>query len=294
MARSSTGSTPEAPARDRRRAARSLFVLAVLCLVAPGGALADAVPPGSTDASALPAEPVGTDPLGTATVVKLVDVRDVLLDDGRTVRLAGVEPAGADLPPGVARRRGEAALDEAALAAMGALVTGKRVTLRAAGTPVDRHGRLVAHLLVDGHWVEAELLARGLARVRSRADDRAAVAQMLAIEDRARQDRLGLWAERAYDVRPAEDAARYAGTFQIVDGTVVDTATVEGAVYVHFGADWRDSFSLRIAGDAKRLCRAAHLDPRSLKGRRIRVRGFIDGVTRPVMDVTHPEQIELL
>lgn len=279
------------PLAARRRLG---LVLAVLCLLGREGAAADVAPAPPPDIAVLPAEPAGTDRLGVALAVRLVDSRDVLLDDGRTVRLAGIEPAGADLPAGGARRHGEAALDEAAHAALDALVTGRQVTLRAAGAPVDRHGRLLAHLVVEGRWVEAELLARGLARVRSRADDRAGVAQMLAIEDRARRDQIGLWAARAYAVRPADDAARYAGTFQIVDGTVVDTATVDGTIYVHFGADWRDSFSLRIAGDAKRLCRAAGLDPRTLNGRHVRVRGFIDGVTRPVMEVTHPEQIELL
>jgi endonuclease YncB( thermonuclease family) len=295
MASSSSGSKPDHVVRRRRRRhgrsrrlVASLFAsLVAFCLAVPAFALEAAAPP--------PAAPPGTGDLGTATVARIVDARTLLLDDGRTLHLAGIELPGADLPvPPMAHRRGDGALDDAALAALGALVAGKPVSLRAAGPAADRHGRLVAHLVVDGTWVEADLVARGLARVRSRADDRAAIAPLLQLEAAARQEKRGLWADRAYAVRDADDAAHYAGSFQIVEGTVVDTAYVDGQVYVHFGADWHDSFSLRLDSEARRLCRAAGFDPRALKGRHVRVRGFIDGVTRPVMAVTHPEQIELL
>jgi endonuclease YncB( thermonuclease family) len=236
----------------------------------------------------------GTEPLGSATIVGPIEVRSLHLDDGRVLRLAGIDVAGADQPPGPSRRPAGAALCVGAVAALSAMVLGKTVELRSAGNPTDRHGRVVAHVVVDGQWVEAELLKRGLARVHSVADNRAGVPEMLAIEDAARRGGVGIWADRAYAVRPADDAGRYAGSFQIVDGTIVKTGSADGQVYLDFGADWHSAFSAHLTAEVRRLCQAAGLDPRKLDGKHVRVRGFIDGTNHPVIDVTHPEQIELL
>lgn len=259
-------------------------LIALMTIVAVRAAAADPELPAMAPA------PAGTTLLGTASIVRLNDDWTMQLDDGRTARLAGIELPGA----GQRLRGADPALARAAVAALDALVRGKSVELRSAGNPTDRHGRVVAHIVVDGQWVEAALLRLGLARVHSQADNRAGVAEMLTVEATARRGAIGLWADRAYAVRPAGDAGFYAGTFQILDGTVVDAALVDGQVYVHFGADWHSSFSLHLAGDARRLCRAAGLDPMTLARRHVRVRGFIDGTTRPVMEITHPEQIELL
>ena len=42
------------------------------------------------------------------------------------------------------------------------------------------------------------------------------------------------------------------------------------------------------------LVPVAHVDPLSLKGATVRLRGWVRFDARPMIDVTHPEQIELL
>jgi hypothetical protein len=69
---------------------------------------------------------------------------------------------------------------------------------------------------------------------------------------------------------------------------------VEGQLFINFASDWRTAFSLRVTPEALRLFRAEGVDPASLKGARLRVRGWIRGGERPIIDVTHPEQIERL
>lgn len=253
------------------RPAGGLLALAVLAspLAAPAAALPD------------------LQPAGSAEVRAVRDGRTLLLADGRELRLVGIDvPLEGD--------RSVAPLARSAATALGDLVAHRDIDLYLAGNPLDRHGRLLAHAVANGVWLQGELLRRGLARVESFADNRAGIAAMLAIERRARRSRRGIWADPFYAVRRAEEAGRYAGTFQIVEGTVVDAATVEGQVFVNFAAEWRAGFRLRIAGDALRLCRAAGIDPRALAGERLRVRGYIDGGTRPTIEVTHPEQIEFL
>ena len=77
-------------------------------------------------------------------------------------------------------------------------------------------------------------------------------------------------------------------------GVVVDAATVEGQLFVNFGADWRTAFSLRLSPEALRLFRPERIAAASLKGERLRVRGWVRSSERPIIDVTHPEQIERL
>ena len=137
-------------------------------------------------------------------------------------------------------------------------------------------------------------LLHNAARVHGAADNRSGLAALLAVEAAARQARRGIWRLRAFAVRDAADAARDAGTWQIVEGKAEHVALVEGGAYVNFGPDRRTAVSLHLGRDALKLTRDAGLDVKSLEGVRLRVRGFIDGASRPTIEVSFPEQIERL
>jgi micrococcal nuclease len=226
-------------------------------------------------------------PGGPVELRAVIDGGTLTLADGRALRLVGIEP------PDPARRA-ERELAQRATAALQKLVAGKPLELRFAGNRTDRNGRVLAELFAGGRWVQRELVRRGLARVRGAADNRLGLAELLAAEDAARQAGRGIWRLGAFAVRDAADAARDAGTWQIVAGKAEDVALVEGGAYVNFGPDWHTAFSLHIGHDALRLMREAGLDVKALKGERLRVRGFIDGTTRPTIEVSFPEQIEVL
>jgi hypothetical protein len=55
------------------------------------------------------------------------------------------------------------------------------------------------------------------------------------------------WRLRFLAVRSAAEAGRDAGSFQIVEGSVVDAVLVEGTLYLNFARDWRHGFSRRPA-----------------------------------------------
>jgi micrococcal nuclease len=227
------------------------------------------------------AEPAFT-PGGSAQIRDVLDGTTLALADGRVMRLVGIETP----------LRG--ALAQQAKAALNDLVSGGAVELRFAGNPRDRQGRVLAQLYVGALWVQGELLHRGLARAHGAADNRAGISEMLALERQARRYHRGIWSDRAYAVLSADDAAQSAGTFQLVDFTVAEVASVAGQIVVSAGADRRRSLSLAIAAPVAKLCRDAGLDPFALKGKRILVRGFIDGKVHPTIAITFPEQIELM
>lgn len=210
----------------------------------------------------------------------------VVLEDGRSARLAGILPP----PPGWPHA-------EAAEAALRRLLAGRTVTL-ARQAPADRHGRVHAHLhLEDGTWVQGALLGSGMARVHTTPDARDLAAEMLEIERDARHRRAGLWRYDAYRVRPADAAGEDGpapGTYQLVEGRVAAASRRGRRVYLNFGPDWRKDFTAAIPTSTLRAFRDAGLDPLDLGGRRIRVRGWVHWLNGPAIELTHPEQIEIL
>ncbi len=213
--------------------------------------------------------------IGGATQVRLVGIQAPKLPLGRP-----------DFPVWPLAAEAKQALEK--------LTLGQAVTLSYGGRRLDRHGRLLAHLHDEaGTWIQGELIRLGMARVYSFPDNRAVVADMLALEGAARAAGMGIWADPFYAVRGSEAAGRHIGTFQLVEGRVFDAARVKGRVYLNFGPDWRTDFTISLNSKASRLFRKAGLDPLALKGRRVRVRGWLRDYNGPLIEATHPEQIEV-
>lgn len=229
-------------------------------------------------------------------VAAVLDGDTLELEDGRRVRLAGIEAAK---PPRNANPADGRVwpLAEAATGALADLALGRRVALHGPA-PVDRHGRLLAHLVrEDGLWLQSALLVRGLARVHTRPDARAYAAELLAGEEAARNAGRGLWRSRVYAVRDAADAeelSRDRDSYQLVEGVVLAVSKGGGETWLDFGADWRSDVTVHIGRAAMREVTRAGIDPLSYEGRRVRVRGWITLRNGPMIEITHPEQIERL
>ncbi len=181
------------------------------------------------------------------------------------------------------------------------LPLGEKIALSFGGSERDRYGRWLAHLHITtgrnaGMWVQGEMLRQGFARVYSFSDNRAKVKEMLALEHEARLAQRGIWALDYYAIRNADPGilGRELGSFQLVEGRVVDAAKVKGTIYLNFGADWRTDFTVSLRHKAVRMFRRAGIDPLTLKGQSIRARGWLSKRNGPMIKVSHPEQIEIL
>jgi len=235
-------------------------------------------------------------PGGSARVSHVVDGDTVILDDAiegsKQVRLVGIQAP--KLPLGRKNFKVWPLAGEAK-AVLEKLILGKQVTLQFGATHMDRHGRLLAHLYTGtGDWVQGALLQAGMARVYSFPDNRALVADMLALEGRARQDRRGIWSNGFYAVRSFAKVEPLIGTFQLVEGVVVDAQTVRNMTYLNFTTDWRTDFTININKRTLKSFKASGLDPLTLKGRTVRVRGWIKKRNGPMIEISHPEQIEII
>lgn len=225
----------------------------------------------------------------------VVDGDTVILKSGAQVRLIGIQAP--KLPLG--RKDFEPwPLGDEAKTALETLALHRDVRLFNSKAREDRHGRILAHLIIetanDGLvWAEQHMLKAGLARVYSFADNRLCVENMLRFERKARAEHLGMWSDAFYNIRPQWQSGRYLGTFQLVEGKVLDVAEVRTGVYLNFEENWREDFSIFIARrDLRRFGGKEH-ELANLKGQWIRVRGWLKLRNGPMIDVSHPEQIEI-
>lgn len=231
------------------------------------------------------------------TVTSVTDGDTVILDTGLVVRLVGTQAP--KLPRGSDAFEAWPKAEQSRLA-LERLVLGQPVRVRHGGERIDRHGRTLGQLFIAGDsetWVQQQMIATGWARVYSFPDNRACVPQLLAAETEARLNKLGIWADPYYFVRQADrpdDFAGRPGYYELVEGRVLKADKAQGRVYLNFGRSWKEDFTAVIDKAALGLFSRAGYDPLSLEGALVRVRGWMEEVDGPRVEITHPEQIEVL
>ena len=235
----------------------------------------------------------------TGRVTRIIDGDSFVLalEDGEelSIRLSAIQA------PRTAQRAAKAwPYANEAKAGLSALIKGRTVQLYYGGETRDRFGRAIAQIYtIDGSgqpdlWVQGEMVRLGLARVYSWKGELADMAALYALETEARDRSRGLWANSFYAVRkPDPDPlAQYVDSLQIVEGVVTSTADVRGRVYLNFGADYKTDFTIAIA--KKNVKRFAGIDPVSLTGARLRVRGWVEMINGPMIWLDHPGRLEVL
>jgi endonuclease YncB( thermonuclease family) len=232
------------------------------------------------------ASPCAFQTQGKGRVVEVTDARSFRLEDGRDVRLAGIEPAFPEKP--VAER----------MRALSAMLAGREVELRGEDDTPDRYGRQTAFVwrLPEETLVQRELLGEGEAIVALAVSDQECAATLLAAEAGAREAKRGIWAAPSAIKNPESpgDILAGIGRLTLVDGKVLSVRQAGATTYLNFGRNWTRDFAVIIPRRALANLAAAGLDPKVLENKRIRVRGFVEARTGPRIEVLRAGQIELL
>jgi hypothetical protein len=79
-----------------------------------------------------------------------------------------------------------------------------------------------------------------------------------------------------------------------VEGRVLLADRRSSRIFLNFGRFWKEDFTAVIEGPALRLFERDALDPLALEGALVRIRGWVDDRDGPRIEITHPEQIEVL
>jgi endonuclease YncB( thermonuclease family) len=231
----------------------------------------------------------------TFETVEAVAARDgatLRLADGRELRLAGVVAAGA--------LDGDAAVIARATDALNEMAAGKSLTLHGSKDIRDRYGRLIAQAAISGsepRWLQADLVAAGWLRVAPEASALPCAALLLDAESEARATQKGLWREARFAVMAADDLAGLnaaAGRFAVVEGIVHHVGETASRTYLDFGRRYTKDFTIVVPRAARRDFAAAGIDLKSLRGRKVRVRGVLFSSGGPAIEIRRPASLELL
>jgi endonuclease YncB( thermonuclease family) len=226
---------------------------------------------------------------GEGRVAAVVDARSFRLEDGREIRLAGIEPVLSEKV---------AAEQPGRPSALSAMVAGHNVILRAEDDTPDRYGREPAFVFVEGSdiSVQAQLVAAGEALVAGTVSDKDCALSLNTAESAARSAKKGTWADPAA-IKNAEspgDILAGIGRFTVVEGKVLSVRQAGATTYLNFGRNWTQGFAVTISRRMIPVFEAAGIGLKSLENRKIRVRGWVEARGGPRIEMLRVGQLELL
>ncbi len=231
--------------------------------------------------------------VNTLAVRRVIDPLRLELMDGRIVQLPGI-----DIPDMDAHEPGD--ITVAAVILLRPLLENKTVRLYQTRDPrkgrVNRMGYELAQAeRSEGNiWVQGLLLANGLARVLPNTRNPEMAAQMIALENEARDNRRGLWAEQSFSILTPETAGEAVNTMAAVEGTVRSSAVINNRIFLNFGQDWHTDFTIGIDPAVRRAFTAKGIDPMDLVHKKLRVRGWMETYNGPYISLADPAWLEVL
>ena len=80
----------------------------------------------------------------------------------------------------------------------------------------------------------------------------------------------------------------------MIEGHVLDVTRLRKKTFINFGNNWRTDFTIFLNARTVKLFDRAGVNPLLLKGKLVRVRGWIKSFNGPMINTTYPEKIEIL
>jgi endonuclease YncB( thermonuclease family) len=227
-----------------------------------------------------------------ARITDITDGVTVEIDNKTKVRLAGIwVPWESDAEPGEPVRKAMALLKKVS---MGRYVRLYQTKNEKTGR-VNRMGQTLAQVeRDDGLWLQGVLLYAGLASVMTSQSNPEMAQRMYAIEADARKRKVGLWADPRWNVIKPQQAVDFANEYRVVEGKVFSTAMRNNVFYINFSKDWRTDFTVAIPSEKRMDFAKQGINLMGLNSKTIRVRGWVRTKNGPMIEISHPQQIEVL
>lgn len=220
------------------------------------------------------------EPQGIGRITDAIDIRTLRMSDGGEVRLAGIEPGIPDPSTG----------------ALLALLPPGDVAIHGESDTPDRYGRQPAFIFteIDGPPLQARILSAGLALASGTIQDRACAMELATAEAAARRAKSGIWSRDDVIKNAAipGDILAQLGRFVVVEGRVLSVREAGNTTYLNFGRRWTRDFAVTISRLMMAAFAGAGIVLKSLEGRRIRVRGWVESRGGPRIEARHVGQIE--
>lgn len=234
------------------------------------------------------------------TIVEVLSSQTFKTAKGLIIKLAGMEAPGLDV---ASKRKKNTAIARRALKFLTKLVLNKQVVLVLDTNKLDRHGRRIAHAFVLSPrkraptWVQAAMIERGMARAFPNTTTARCINELLKVERLARLNKTGLWKNRFYQITRSDDLKhlnRSLGRFHLIEGRVHSVSVRRSRSYINFSKNWRRDFTVTINRRVHKLFTKSGVNIKELKGKYIRVRGWLGRHNGPTIEAYHVAQIEIL
>ena len=243
----------------------------------------------------------------TRLVSRIIDAHTLRLDDGSELVLSDIytlpryQPTikGAATDPQKHQTEDIKFLKE--------LTLGKAIKLKFDRKFIDRYGRRTAHVytVAGGKeiWIQAEMIKHGYAMVASggqkttRHAIQNCIKLLLKQEASARIYNRGHWGTHLFEAKSAgrsKDLAAATQTFQLIEGRVRRISENNGRLYLNFGRNWKNDFTISLNKRVLKLLKMQPVDIAGLKGKYIRVRGWIENSYGPMIRLRRPGDLEII
>ncbi len=161
----------------------SIFLIIIIVFLNGCGLYYDYADDFDNDRSAAD-DVIGTGAENADFVKEVIDGDTIILSDGRTIRLIGINAPECEMY-----------FFEEARDVLEAIVTGKEVYLEKDISETDKYGRLLRYVYTDGLFVNLEMVKRGFANCYTYPPDVKYAGRFIEAERYAREKSLGLWEE---------------------------------------------------------------------------------------------------
>lgn len=231
---------------------------------------------------------------GIGRVDQVLDGLTIVLKDKKIIRLSSIDiPDHAYPDGGTINLAAKAALEKLLPSGTEVLIYQTR---QAKLGRTNRLGQELAHLVKkdDGTWVNGALVENGYARAMPSDTNGEHTKTLYALEDKARAAKLLLWTDKGWPVLTPERAGEGMGEYRIVQGTVQSAATVKNNLYLNFGKNWKEDFTIMLTPAIRRELARHGIDPLALTHKTIRARGYIRDYNGPFMELENALRLEIL
>jgi len=224
----------------------------------------------------------------TVRIRQVFDGDTVLLMDGRKVRLLGINTPEIDHQNG----NDEPLAREARQSLLRTLNGASSIGLRYGKHRQDHYGRVLAHVIVDGHRdVQQILLEQGLAMAIAISPNLWNQDCYQASENQARRQQIGVWGQGYYQPLDVDRGQPQRGGFHLLRGSIRHVGISDDFVWF----DLDHGVSLRLA----KVNRAYFPDKdwNDWRGRKIEARGWLYEIRRRhgdngwQMNIYHPQNL---
>lgn len=218
---------------------------------------------------------------GYSKVKAVYDGDTLVLDDGRKVRLSGINTPEIRHKSQMAEAGGEEAKEW-----LKSRLLGARVRLQLDRETTDHYGRWLAHVFTpDDRHINLELVVAGLASVNIYPPNLLYADALIRAQNLAEKTGAGIWRYPQYAVLPVELVSDHGHSgWTRVRGKIIDIRRSRKYVYLKFS----NRFQARIA----RRSLSLFPEPADYLGKTVEIRGWINKSPNGfVMLIRHPSAI---